>query len=75
MKSIVPGAKTASVGDFTGDGKADLLWHHTTQGSVYLWTMNGGIRDAETWVTTVWDTTYQVAASGDYDGEGKTGLV
>jgi isocitrate dehydrogenase len=37
--------------------------------------MNGATRDAETWVTTVWDTNYQVAASGDYDGDGKTDLI
>ena len=28
------------VGDFNGDGKADILWRHTS-GSVAVWLMNG----------------------------------
>ena len=70
-----PGYEVKAVGDFTGDRKADILWHHVTQGTVYLWKMNGARRDAETWVTTVWDTNYQVAGAGDYDGDGKTDLI
>lgn len=27
--------------DFSGDGKADLLWRDTTTGDVYVWSMNG----------------------------------
>jgi len=30
----------ASAGDFDGDGKADILWRHTS-GVNYLWLMNG----------------------------------
>ena len=30
----------AGVGDFNGDGKADILWRHTN-GQVYEWLMNG----------------------------------
>jgi len=29
------------VGDFDGDGKADILWRHTS-GLLALWLMNGG---------------------------------
>jgi hypothetical protein len=32
----------AKVGDFEGDGEADLLWRETTSGAVALWFMNGG---------------------------------
>jgi hypothetical protein len=31
----------AGVSDFSGDGFADILWHHTS-GRVAYWTMNGG---------------------------------
>lgn len=29
--------------DFNGDGKADVLWRHSTFGSIVLWEMNGNI--------------------------------
>ena len=28
------------MGDFNGDGRADILWRHTS-GLVYLWLLNG----------------------------------
>jgi hypothetical protein len=39
-------AKMATPGDFDGDGKADLLWRHTT-GAVYVWLLNGTSRIGE----------------------------
>ena len=48
--------------DFTGDGRADLLWHHATLGEVWIWTMNGATREAETWVARVPDVGYGIAA-------------
>ena len=29
------------VGDYNGDGKADILWRNLTTGQVYIWLMNG----------------------------------
>jgi len=31
----------AGVGDFDGDGEADLLWRETTSGAIALWFING----------------------------------
>jgi hypothetical protein len=31
----------AKIGDYNGDGKADILWRNTLSGDVYLWLMNG----------------------------------
>ena len=30
----------AGLGDFNGDGKADIVWRHTS-GQVYIWYMSG----------------------------------
>jgi len=37
-----PGAgwSVSALGDLDGDGKTDLIWRHT-DGTTYLWTMNG----------------------------------
>jgi hypothetical protein len=31
----------AQVGDVNGDGQADIIWHHGTNGAVAVWLMNG----------------------------------
>jgi hypothetical protein len=28
-------------GDYNGDGKADLLWRHLSDGSISMWLMDG----------------------------------
>jgi hypothetical protein len=40
--SFLAGATSPPVGDFDRDGKVDLLWHHETQGSLYVWFLVGG---------------------------------
>ena len=47
-------------GDYDGDGKADILWHHTTRGEVWVWLMDGAVKLAETYVAAVPDTGYRV---------------
>jgi hypothetical protein len=49
------------VGDFNGDGKADILWRNGSAGQVEIWLMNGttalshGIPGAP---TTDWQIVY-----------------
>lgn len=31
----------ASIGDYNGDGKSDILWQQTTTGNTYVWELNG----------------------------------
>jgi len=33
--------KVQGIGDFDGDGKADILWRNLTTGTNSLWLMNG----------------------------------
>ena len=69
------GYQIQGVADFTGDGKADLLWHHATRGEVWMWTMDGTTRLADTWIATVPETEYQVVATGDYNGDTKADIL
>ncbi len=64
-----------AVADYTGDGKADVLWRHATRGDVWLWPMNGVTRLAETPVRTVQDTNYRIVGHGDYNGDGKADIL
>jgi len=61
-------------GDFTGDGKSDLLWRGTG-GDLWLWAMNGGTRLSEPYVGTVSDPNWQIRSVGDQDGDGKADLL
>ena len=47
-------------GDYDGDGKADILWHHATRGEVWVWLMDGATRLSQTWVGTVPEVAYQI---------------
>jgi hypothetical protein len=63
------------LGDFTGDGKPDLLWQHATTGDVYLWTMNGTTQTGGTYLAQGMGP-WKVVATGDFCGtDGKTDLV
>jgi hypothetical protein len=52
--------RIAGTGDYDGDGKADILWHHATRGEVWVWLMDGTIKRSETHVGTVPDVGYRI---------------
>jgi hypothetical protein len=65
-----------AVGDFSGDGKADLIWQHETQGLVAIWVMNGlQLIDGRLLSTSATDLTWQIVGGGDFDGDGYRDLV
>jgi len=65
-----------AVGDFDGDGKADILWRNAGNGQNYLYPMDGrSIKVGEGFLRTVADTNWQVKAVGDLDGDGKSDIV
>jgi hypothetical protein len=66
----------AGVGDFDGDGKADILWRDSATGENYIYPMSGTeILASEGYVRTVADLNWDVAGAGDFDGDGKTDIL
>ena len=66
-----------SVADWDGDGMADLLWHHQTDGRIALWLMNGRSQRSGTLLSpsAVPDVGWQIAGSGDVNRDGHRDLI
>jgi hypothetical protein len=72
--------RIVGTGDYNGDGKADLLWRHgiageSATGAVSVWLMNGAAVLGTRGLGTLADLNWQVAGSGDFDGDGKADIV
>ncbi len=65
----------AGIGDFDGDGKADILWRNTSTGQNHIYLMNGTSILTEGYLRTVADQSWQVAGIGDFDGDGKDDIL
>ena len=63
------------VGDFNGDGKADILWRNNN-GNVAIWEMNGTtILNANTATFGNMPTSWFVAGTGDFNGDGNNDIL
>jgi hypothetical protein len=67
--------QVAGIGDFDGDGKADVLWRNSSTGENYVYLMNGKDIAGEGYLRTVADLNWRVAGVGDLDGDGKADIV
>ena len=65
----------AGVGDFNGDGKADILWRNTSTGMVTMWLMNGTSKISEATILNAGNTDWTVAGVGDFNGDGKADIL
>ena len=64
------------IGDFDGDGSADVFWRNVVTGENYIYPLNGTtILPSEGYVRTVTDQNWQIAGVEDYDGDGIDDLL
>ena len=69
-----PSWRIVGIGDFNGDGRADVLWRNFANGQNYAHFMNGRVIAAEGFVRSM-DTNWKVQATGDYDCDGKADIL
>jgi hypothetical protein len=73
LGNIWNGWSIVGVGDFNGDGKADILWRDI-EGNTAIWLMNGGaVLSFATAGTRPPDVS--VAGVGDFNGDGKADIL
>jgi hypothetical protein len=61
--------------DFTGDGKADILWRHERDGRVRIWQMDGTNRTAVTDLPRVVDLGWRIGGANDLTGDGRADIL
>jgi autotransporter passenger strand-loop-strand repeat protein len=68
----------AGIGDFNGDGRADILWQRTDPGSgataTFIWEMNG-TQETGGGTGPSQDAGWTIAGTGDFDGNGTDDIL
>ena len=71
--------RIGATGDFNGDGMTDILWRNygtgALQGYNLIWYMDGAVRQGEVIFSQILDTAWEIAATGDFNSDGKTDIL
>ena len=71
--------RIAGTGDFDSDGETDILWRNygtgPYQGLNVIWYMEGTAVREEALLGQVLDTSWEIAATGDFDNDGRTDVL
>jgi predicted GH43/DUF377 family glycosyl hydrolase len=65
----------AGAGDFSGDGRTDLVWHNPLTGQLHVWVMNGTSRTGMLTIDEGTDPALRVVATGDLNDDGRPDIV
>jgi hypothetical protein len=65
---------TARLGDFNGDGKADILWRDSS-GTNAIWLMDGLVLSSSALIPGVSNTAWTIAGVGDFNGDGPADIL
>jgi hypothetical protein len=72
-----PSWVVSGTGDFSGDGRVDILWRHRHSGQVVVWYMDGTTMTNGTFTTppAVDDLRWKLVGTGDFNGDGTVDIV
>jgi FtsP/CotA-like multicopper oxidase with cupredoxin domain len=64
------------VGNFNGDGNADILWRNRATGDVVVWYLNGsGVVSSVGTIFQGGDLNWEIVGAGDYNNDGNSDIL